>query len=396
MYVTDRVPEKEIPDHVEYGLKRSRSAAFGVAEFQIGKDDLTWEKLVEESRTLKRSQKLEMTTLSMREMARFPITPPRLVISDKALAEGHSNDDPEGKEQEEKFLAELKSRLAVTPKKEVYLYIHGFNTGHDGAVMTIAEIWHFLGREGVPIAYSWPAGEGTLRAYGYTEQSGQFTVFHLKQIIRLIASCPEVEKINIVAHSRGTDVGTTAVRELFIETRASGETKEFKFGTVVLAAADLDIDVVIQRLATERIGRAVDRTVLYLHSGDEALSLSNWLTGGFMRLGDATSKIFDKEELETLRHSTRLQVIDAQINKDLGSFDHNYFHASPAVSSDLVMLLRYGLPIGGEYGRPLEVAKSGFWCITDDYPGKLLPAWYQAVTQDDLATEKREESQTSK
>src|SRR5688500_10548804 len=43
LYVTDRVPDqdkdaKQSPDHANYGTGRSRSAAFGVAEVQIGKD----------------------------------------------------------------------------------------------------------------------------------------------------------------------------------------------------------------------------------------------------------------------------------------------------------------------------------------------------------------------
>jgi len=276
MYVTDRVPEKESPDLMEYGLKRSRSAAFGVAQIQIGKDDLTWDDLVSESRTARRSQKLELKTISMREMGRFPITPPRLVVSDAELARPHLDAEASTDPASKLFIEELIRRLAATPRKEVFIYIHGFNTTLEGGVTTLAEIWHFLGHEGVPIAYSWPAGVGTLRAYGYTEQSGQFTIFHLKETLRLIASCPAVEKINVIAHSRGTDVATTALRELHIETRDTANTREkFKLGTIALAAADLDVDVAIQRIATERVGRAAERVAIYLHGGDKALSLSN-------------------------------------------------------------------------------------------------------------------------
>ncbi|QQO54308.1 MAG: alpha/beta hydrolase [Thiohalocapsa sp. PB-PSB1] len=34
--------------------------------------------------------------------------------------------------------------------------MHGVATGFDDAVLDLASIWHFLGREGVPIAYTWP------------------------------------------------------------------------------------------------------------------------------------------------------------------------------------------------------------------------------------------------
>jgi esterase/lipase superfamily enzyme len=71
----------------------------------------------------------------------------------------------------------------------------------------------------------------------------------LKQFLRILASTPELEHIHLIAHSRGTDVATTALRELVIETRAVGrEARAFaKLSNVVLAAADLDMEVVSWR-----------------------------------------------------------------------------------------------------------------------------------------------------
>ncbi len=50
----------------------------------------------------------------------------------------------------------IRKRPALTPRKEVFLDVHGVATGFDDAVLDLASIWHFLGREGVPIAYTWP------------------------------------------------------------------------------------------------------------------------------------------------------------------------------------------------------------------------------------------------
>jgi esterase/lipase superfamily enzyme len=205
-------------------------------------------------------------------------------------------------------------------------------------------------------------------AYIYTLGSTKFTVYHFKQTLRLIASCPEVEKVHILAHSRGTAVTTDTVRELHLEIRGTGDTqKTLKLGTVVLAAADIDLDVAIARNATERIGRAVERSALYISDQDKALGLSHWLFGG-QRLGEIDLKIFDKAELAALRGSHRLQLIDARVKKR-GAFGHAYFHANPAVSSDLVLLMRYQLLPGAEHGRPLGVSDVGLWLVDDDYPG---------------------------
>ncbi|MHC4102689.1 MAG: alpha/beta hydrolase [Planctomycetota bacterium] len=81
----------------------------------------------------------------------------------------------------------------------------------------------FLKREGVAIAYTWPAGlPGLLQGYNYDRESSEFTVFHLKQLVRALVSMSEVEGISLLAHSRGTDGAITALRELVIEARAGG------------------------------------------------------------------------------------------------------------------------------------------------------------------------------
>ena len=267
LYITDRVPEKQTPDGSEYGYKRSRSAAFGESVVRIGDGQLTWDEIVEASRVSKRSKKLELTVIDTRELARFAQTPPSLVVSDAQMAQmaqlmargGTPPVDPVQAEAEGKFKDELAARLAQSPRKEVFIFVHGFNNTFDDAVLTTAELWHFLGREGVPICYTWPASTGLFGAYEYTLASTQFTVYHFKQALRLIASCPEVEKVNIIAHSRGTAVTTDTVRELFLELRGTTDAqKALKLDTVILAAADIDLDVAIERNGTERIARATE------------------------------------------------------------------------------------------------------------------------------------------
>lgn len=376
LYVTDRVPTSEGRDAWEYGHDRSRSAAFGEAVVQIG-DELTWDEIVHASRSQKRGTKLELSMAATNEFTRFGKTPPALVITDAQFASGvRPPVDHAHAEAERAFREEIARRLAQTPRKEVFIYVHGFNNSFEDAVLTTAEMWHFLGREGVPICYTWPAGQGMVRAYEYTLASTQFTIYHFKQALRLIASCPEVERINILAHSRGTQVTADTVRELYIELRSTTDVQQsLKLGTVILAAADIDLDVAIARNATERIGRAVERSALYISNKDKALGFAGWLFGGTERVGNFDPKLFDESELETLRHSQRFQIIDARV-KNRGAFGHGYFHANPAVSSDLILLMRYHLPPGADYGRPLGVSDTGLWMVDDDYPGAdwSLPA----------------------
>ncbi len=50
-----------------------------------------------------------------------------------------------------------------------------------------------------------------------------------------------------------------------------------------------------------------------------------------------------------------------------GTSGHNYFRRNPAVASDVVLTVRYGLPPGARHGRPLEHVEGFFWRIDDEY-----------------------------
>ena len=87
-----------------------------------------------------------------------------------------------------------------------------------------------------------------------------------------------------------------------------------------------------------------------------------------MRLGDVEPSFFTPEEMERLHATERVQIIDTRTGHP-GFLGHSYFHENPAVSSDLILFLRYHLPPGREHGRPLGVHKNGFWIIDDKDPG---------------------------
>jgi esterase/lipase superfamily enzyme len=390
LYLTDRTMEEggsaKAP---KYGYGRSRSVAYGVSRVEFGKD-VSWEQLVQASRSRERSVDLPMSLASTTELGRFPPTPRTLVV----LPGRHEERDDAEHIAEQEFQRLLSEQLARSPVKDVYLFVHGYNNDFTAAVQTIAQVWHFFGRQGVPVAYTWPAGAGgLLRGYTYDRESGEFTVFHLKKMLKLIAACPEVNRLHILAHSRGTDVAVTALRELHLELggaanngdtdgerdgdnaaeRAARTRKALKLGALVLAAPDMDVDVVIQRMTTVRLGLVPERAAIYVCESDKALGISNWLFKGRGRFGMLRSTIFSPEELEALRSSKTLQIVDARVS-DPGPYGHSYFHASPAVSSDLILLVRYQLPPGPQYGRPLRVDEKGFWVIDDTYPAAAAPA----------------------
>ena len=63
--------------------------------------------------------------------------------------------------------------------------------------------------------------------------------------------------------------------------------------------------------------------------------------------------------------------IDANVTSSF--LGHGYFHKNPAVSSDLVLVLRYDLDSGAENGRPLKRKEGIYWELTDDYMMPVEP-----------------------
>jgi esterase/lipase superfamily enzyme len=362
MFVTDRAETKDRAGKPDFGYGRSRSLAFGSYVVGVG-ENISWSELVADSRTQKRKHSLPLWRKEIRVIGRLDETPTPMVMID-----GVPQEDPAAREQREQmrvlFCNEVSRRLALSPtRKEVAVFIHGFNNTIDDAAFTIGEMWHFTGREGVPIAYTWPAG----KSYAYDYESCQFTIFHLKQFLRAIASCPGVEKVHIIAHSRGTDVTTTALRELNIEYKAAGKDTRLglKIGNLVLCAADLDIDVVGQRIGAERLYLVPERSTIYVSQTDKALGAADWIFKSEDRLGRVNSSELTPQQRKMLTMFPQIQVVDANVKSDL--IGHAYFHSNPAVSSDLIQILLNNADPGAENGRPLIKRDDGFWEIRDDY-----------------------------
>jgi esterase/lipase superfamily enzyme len=375
LYVTDRSRDDDGSGAPVYGYGRSSSAAYGSVSFEVGRD-MSWDELVDYS-TSKSSRfgRPAVHTPSIEELGRLPATPYLFRKRDS----GVYTLDPEIVEEIDEANAKgrevLRSRLAQTPRKEVFLYVHGVGNDFETAMRDVAEAWHFLGREGVAIGYSWPAGSGGLFFYAYDRESGEFTIFHLKQLFEMLAGTPEVEKVHVIAHSRGTAVVMTALRELVLKTRAAGHDprKVFKIENVLLIAPDIDFEVFSQRLLTEALGPAVGRFTLYVNAQDDAMAAANLLFDSRLRLGALQRSALSDEQQEILGELANLDIISYRGGAG-GRFGHGYLRSSPAVSSDILGRLRYGWLPGEGTRRDLRRVGDGstFWEIDDDYLTKPI------------------------
>jgi len=387
VYITDRAPRTsdtaqdsgDAAATLPYTAERSYSMAFGTVTVSFG-EGLDWDALAEQSVAKERTIDLDLKLGTTTERGRFP--PLRYAI--KVEPGGRFRRDPtvlaQHREAAQRLQAVLARHIAAAPRKELVLFVHGYANTFQDAAFSMGELCHFLGREFACAVFSWPAGgsRGILMGYNVDRESSEFAALHLKQALRIVAATPGLEGLHLLAHSRGTGLLGTSLQQLSIEHYAAGLqlTEELKLRNLVLLAPDIDAQVAATILfsissdpdllhgARSERGALMStgelRTTIYASPDDKALSLSESLFGSLHRLGRLDESMFDEKALERARDLTTVDFIDVYGTTDL--FGHSYFASNPAVSADLVSLIRYGLK-PGDPGRRLEELHRPFWRI---------------------------------
>lgn len=340
-YATNRAPASSPNGTMTYGAERSHSLAFGSVDV-FGKD-------------------ADNSVIGQpTEIGRFPETPYSLEKTKKGVRRS-SSELIEHQKSARDMRNELQRRIASTKKKEAIIFIHGYNNSFDDAVKSTAQLCNDLGPDDFTcVALTWPAGgsKGLLFGYNVDRESGEFAVADLRKAIRIISSTPNLKAMHFVAHSRGTDVLSSVIQQLAIETYVaqSSIAEKLKISNVVLAAPDIDLDVAFSKIlglvsdpdllygksANERViyNPGKFHLTVYSSTGDRALSLSKTLFGSDMRLGlldIGTSQ----DKLDRIPKAAGLADF-ITVEDGSGFIGHSYFLSDQAVRHDLVELIKNG------------------------------------------------------
>lgn len=355
-------------DGPRYGEERARHIAFGSVQVSIGAG-LDPNHLEAQSRQRERSKTLPLELRRVRELGRFPEEPYQIVDTPAGTLTRAPAVMADHQAATAQLRGEVQQRLKRLPRSDVLLYIHGFNETFESAAFTMAELCHYLGRESVCALFTWPASASgdVLTSYTSTTESAQYAVGHLKKTIRLLARTPGVERIQLLAHSRGSALLLEAVRGLLLESLAAGQdpVRALRIDNIVLFSPDIDLDVGAETI----VGYVSDpdlisvspsgdipltmrgRMTIYASPRDRALLVSRLLFRSRTRIGNLTSDDIPLPEQQFLKQLGRIDFIVYE-GKRTDALGHSYFTSSPQVSSDVVQMLRYGRRLG-EPGREL-------------------------------------------
>jgi esterase/lipase superfamily enzyme len=248
------------------------------------------------------------------------------------------------------FVQALNAQLAQRPpgSRNVFLFIHGFNTMFAEAVYRAAQLAHDSKAPGVPLLFTW-ASRGKATAYVYDLNSATAARDSLEHTLRLLLRS-NAEKVNVLAHSMGNWVTVEAFRQIKI----SGDLPPAnKIGTILLAAPDIDVDVFKSQL--RRFGKPQKPFYVVLSEDDRALFLSKTIAGGVTRVGDST----DTAELTALGAT----VIDLTDVKATDATNHDKFVQLASVAPQLRGILARGIDAGHRGTDASERAASGVGSI---------------------------------
>jgi esterase/lipase superfamily enzyme len=228
----------------------------------------------------------------------------------------------------EPFYALLRERVQASPRRELFVFVHGFNVTFEDAARRTAQIHHDLKFLGAPVLFSWPAHDKFVVTYPADENNVAWSAPHLKQFLLEVVKESQAESVNLVAHSMGNRALAAALREIELELKDDSRL----FNQVILAAPDIDADDFRHNIAPA-MQRTAKRMTLYASSRDDALLASRLLHRG-PRAGDAGEGLVVLNGIDTID----VTAIDSS------PWGHSYYGSSDPVLNDLKAMLMLAIP----------------------------------------------------
>jgi len=363
LYATDREPAgKNNKDHF-YTNDRGHVLRLGLGHLSIGENTLSWEEARQISLLKNRAGKYPLKITGVEEFGTLDKSD-NIIFDPERLSEDPLQPGID-------FSSLINKKLSISKNKDIYIYVHGYKVVFVNPLLVASELWHFLGYDGVFIAYAWPSTPSKW-AYASDIETATYSSRHLRLLIEYLADKTEVERIHIVGYSAGTRVVINALARLALARVSSDNIlcrRPLPVGHVILVGSDFDSDIFSGYINDGLLG-LVQSLNVYVSEKDKALGFSKW----FFRQQRLGQVIVGQEVrpwvMDFLRETDNLNIIDVtKAEKATSGNGHAYFRKSPWVSSDILMTLMYGL-------SPKErglVSWEGLpiWMFPDDYIKQL-------------------------
>ena len=367
LYATDREPAREEGQY--YLDDRGHVLRLGVAQVTVGKKGMTWEEARRIALLKKRGEDYPLKVTGVEEVEILDrsvnVLTERLVDKDQRRL------------PDEPFVDKVNAKLAISKRKDVFIYLHGYKVVFENPLLVASELWHFLGYEGVFIAFAWPSTPKTT-AYFSDLETAALSAGNLRILIQFLAEKTDARRIHIIGYSAGTRVVAQALNQLALMhagPNCNDLEEDLRIGHVILTGSDIDRHIFGAYLV-DGILDVVDDLTIYASAKDKALGMSKWVFGRG-RLGQTVDGTLSEPAAAYLRQAKKLVIINATDTPGATSGNgHAYFRQSPWTSSDILAMLTFDLEPAE---RGLEQANDGpIWTFRADYIEQLRHALTKA------------------
>ncbi len=339
LYATTRAPsdkDADLPFYEDlpfYQNARGHILRLGEAEIGMTEEGRTWDDLTrfEEMRTTGDRPKIYVS--SVKELA----------VLDRSIGEYTeiTERDREMISREEIFTRRVNGLLEKSRTKEIFLFVHGYNSNFEEPLLMASQFWHYTGYQGAFIAYSWPSFHKETAYLGDVDtalaSARTFRIF-----LEYLADSTEAEKIHIIGYSAGTRLVTQALNQISLlhhEMTGPESRKITKLGSLTLLASDMDRELFGTYLQ-DGLLKTLEEITVYVSEEDQLLKASHAVHSN-PRLGEKWQySIASPELIRFLRSRESLHLIDVSQAEGVSSRGgHFYFLDSPRVSSDFLLSL---------------------------------------------------------
>jgi len=229
------------------------------------------------------------------------------------------------------FQKELERDATRDGRRDVLVFMHGYNVSFEEAAMRAAQVSYDLGFPGIVVLFSWPS---LAKVLGYLADGdrAQTSGKSLASLLGLLSGGPW-QHVHLMAHSMGNRVLLSGL--------ADNDAPDLPIGQIVMVAADVYQGQF--QLHQPKIANIGQLLTSYVSSTDRALFVSRFLHQAG-RIGYAGNKPFVSQGMDTVDATS---INTSFLGLGLG---HSYFSDKRPMLTDLGYLLQHGLPASQREG----------------------------------------------
>lgn len=223
----------------------------------------------------------------------------------------------------ESVVDSIRSAIEQDATTNHLLFIHGFNSSFNEAILRAAQIGFDLGIDGATIAFSWPSRRLFSVIPRYVGD-GEVISGSEQALVQLTEQLEGLEgKLNVIAHSMGNRALIRVWESMF---KSVNQMPTLEVGQVVFAAPD--VFQAAFKNCTEGIDEFCERATVYANRRDYALGLSRLLSQ--TNRAGLLPPVMSLDQIETV-----------EVSFDLAKFGHTYFAKLIPLLDDLASLIEH-------------------------------------------------------